>query len=110
MRERQRRCPCRTRFGRAPRTGSLVRPVGPPALASMPRDRRSATAKTARSQITPSTCAHTATIARNKVMDVSAHASSTTARTMMLPLTSWNVKGTLVHVMFQSQWTNWIGS
>ena len=37
--------------------------------------------KTSR-QTTPSTCAHTATMARNKVIDVSAKASSATARTM----------------------------
>jgi hypothetical protein len=45
---------------------------------------------------------HTATMARNKVMDVSAQASSTTARTIML--SGQNLKGTLVHVMFGSQW------
>jgi hypothetical protein len=35
------------------------------------------------SQTTPSTCAHTATTARNKAIDANANASSATARTMM---------------------------
>ena len=45
-------------------------------------------------QITPSTCAQTATIAMNKAIEASAPASSTTARTIMLPHFSRNEKGT----------------
>jgi len=58
------------------------------ALHTSPRTESFALAVTAAigiAQATPSTCTHTATMARNKVIEVSAKASSATARTM-LPL------------------------
>ena len=44
---------------------------------------RTALPETATVQITPSTCAQTASMARNKLIDASAKASSATARTMV---------------------------
>lgn len=91
MRERRRRCPL---------PGELQAPATHRKFAS-PSDRHhglaaagAAKPSSSLGQITPSTCAQTATIAMNKAIEASAPASSTTARTMMLPHFSWNEKGT----------------
>ena len=99
MRERRRRCPCRASFRRSPRTGSLLR--RPTDTTASRRGAGSGAAKPPSSldQITPSTCAQTATIAMNKAMEASAPASSTTARTMMLP-PELERKGNIVHLLF----------
>ena len=85
MRERWRRCPCRASLRRSPRTGSLLRRPTRTTASGAAQGRGGEAAKQL-GQITPSTCAQTATIAMNKAIEASAPASSTTARTMMLSL------------------------